>query len=516
MHNNYYFLRGLSKALAAEMIGLELAECFSQNKDELIMGWCSAEKEFWIRATLQADLALLTFPADFQRAKKNSVNIFHQIIGKKVESIRQFLNERSFVIHLSDGYALLFKLYGNKANIIVFENEQVIDLFQHKFEHDHQTQLSTIDRPIDQTFEGLQKQGLRATFPTFGKEIYQYFLPKNINEQTPEQQFEHIKPLLSLLENPVYYITSVNGVPQLLLFEYGEVQTKTTNPIIAANEFIGAFSKKYYIEKEKATALRELEKKQKQGQSYLLKNEEKLTEITQEAQYEQIAHLIMANLHAIPARAKSVELQNFYTGKPIKIKLNEKLSPQKNAENYYRKAKNQKIEIANLEKNITQKRRELEAIKIHQTAILQIDNVKELRKYLRTSGITSDDNKQDEVSLFKCFDYEGFEILVGKNAKNNDILTQKYAYKEDLWLHARDVSGSHVLLKYQAGKPFPHHVIEKAASLAAYYSQRRNESLCPVICTPKKFVRKPKGLAPGQVVIDRETVLMVTPHSFDE
>ena len=100
---------------------------------------------------------------------------------------------------------------------------------------------------------------------------------------------------------------------------------------------------------------------------------------------------------------------------------------------------------------------------------------------------------------------------MGKNAQANDTLTQKFGYKEDLWLHAKDVSGSHVLIKHQAGKNFPRDVIEFAASLAAYNSKRRNESLCPVIVTPKKYVRKRKGDPAGAVVVEREKVMMVVP-----
>lgn len=101
--------------------------------------------------------------------------------------------------------------------------------------------------------------------------------------------------------------------------------------------------------------------------------------------------------------------------------------------------------------------------------------------------------------------------MIGRNAKNNDLLTQRYTYKDDLWLHARDVTGSHVVVKYKAGKTFPKSVIERAAELAAWYSKRRTDSLCPVIVTPKKYVRKPKGLAEGQVLVEKEDVVLVVP-----
>ncbi|HLT71447.1 MAG TPA: NFACT RNA binding domain-containing protein, partial [Cyclobacteriaceae bacterium] len=97
------------------------------------------------------------------------------------------------------------------------------------------------------------------------------------------------------------------------------------------------------------------------------------------------------------------------------------------------------------------------------------------------------------------------------SAQANDQLLQKYSSKDDLWLHARDVSGSHVIVKHQAGKKFPGAVIERAAQLAAFHSKRKNESLCPVILTPRKYVRKRKGDPAGTVVVDREEVIMVVP-----
>jgi predicted ribosome quality control (RQC) complex YloA/Tae2 family protein len=116
-----------------------------------------------------------------------------------------------------------------------------------------------------------------------------------------------------------------------------------------------------------------------------------------------------------------------------------------------------------------------------------------------------------EEEKFKVYELMGFTILVGRNADNNDELTQRFAKKNDLWLHARDVSGSHVVIKHQAGKNFPKPVIEAAASLAAFYSKRKNESLCPVIYTEKKFVRKIKGSPAGKVKVEKENVMLVQP-----
>jgi predicted ribosome quality control (RQC) complex YloA/Tae2 family protein len=96
------------------------------------------------------------------------------------------------------------------------------------------------------------------------------------------------------------------------------------------------------------------------------------------------------------------------------------------------------------------------------------------------------------------------------------LLTQKYAHKDDLWLHAKDVAGSHVVIRHKAGQTIPEPVIEHAAMLAGWYSKRQHDSLCPVTVTPKKFVRKPRGARPGQVLVERERVILVKPgNPFD-
>ena len=105
--------------------------------------------------------------------------------------------------------------------------------------------------------------------------------------------------------------------------------------------------------------------------------------------------------------------------------------------------------------------------------------------------------------------------MVGKNARYNDELTLKVANKNDLWLHAKDVAGSHVVIRDQAGKKIPREVLEAAAQLAAWYSKRKTDSLCPVIYTPKKYIRKRKGDPPGAVVVEKEDVIMVVPRNFE-
>jgi predicted ribosome quality control (RQC) complex YloA/Tae2 family protein len=242
-------------------------------------------------------------------------------------------------------------------------------------------------------------------------------------------------------------------------------------------------------------------------ESYIASVQKRLREITTSNVFEESANILMANLHHIPARAESVKLFDFYHNKEREIKLKKDLSPQKNAENYYRKAKNLGVEILNLQKTIDLKSKELEEVE-HDLSMLK-DGV------LLNKPAKQENKPKQEISFpYKRFEYEGFEIRVGKDSHKNDELIQHHSTKNDLWLHARNYAGSHVIVKEQAGKPFPQHVIEKAASLAAWYSKGKNESFCPVIVTERKYVRKAKRMAAGQVIVEKEKTFMVVPSKF--
>ncbi|OJJ17421.1 hypothetical protein BKI52_26475 [marine bacterium AO1-C] len=535
MHNNYHFLKHLSKEIAQRLHtswsmgmdatlevkeGMQLAEAFSQNKDELVLGFCSAHQDFYIKAVLRPDFACLSFPAEFFRAKRNSVDLFKALQGKKVIQVVQHLNERAFTLLFEGNAALLFKMHGGRSNIISFENEQFVISFHKKMEKDQALTLVGMDRPITQNLTYFEETegNIRTLYPTFGKNVLKYLEQLGIsNTNNFSQQWHIIQDAVQKMEQAGFYIYLQQGLPELFTFPLalGELLHHYPSAIEAANNFYYEYVKITSLAREKDRAKKQLNKRLKQTRNYLNKTYGKLAELDDSNQNEETANIIMANLHIIQPRAKSVELFDFYHDTQRTIKLKEDLSPQKNAEIYYRKAKNAKIEIQKLEENIDRREKEKKELEQHLAIVLEIDNLKELKKYLKNNQLST---KQQQASLdkfpFKRFDYQGFEIWIGKNSKNNDLLTQKYAYKEDLWLHAKDVTGSHVVVKYQAGKTFPNDVVEKAASLAAYYSKRSNDSLCPVIVTPKKFVRKTKDLADGQVIVDKEEVIMVVPEKF--
>ena len=108
---------------------------------------------------------------------------------------------------------------------------------------------------------------------------------------------------------------------------------------------------------------------------------------------------------------------------------------------------------------------------------------------------------------------EGFEIWVGKNNYQNDELTMKLAHMTDLWLHTKDIPGSHVIVKTNQ-REIPENTILQAAHIAAYYSKAKNSSNVPVDYTFRKFVKKPNGSKPGFVIYEKNKTIYVTPMNF--
>lgn len=517
MHNNYYLLRKLAEELRPRLTGGVISECFSQNKEELVVRIEQGTQSFYIKANLQPAFSCLSFPEVFHRAKKNSVDLFPDCIGLRIESIRSFTNERSLALSLSENYSLLFKMHGNRSNSILFKGDVVHELFRNNLEADEGLLLSSLDKHIDWSEEAFLKAlpSLKQQYFTFGKLVWKALEEEGFFSLAPSDQWPRLLELKQKLESPSYYIVRYKNTLALSLLPVGEIIKEESNPSKALTRFCSEFLHSEAYLQEKTALQQRLSHHIAQAESYLVKTKAKLEEIENDQHYKVWADLLMANLHQIKPGLEKIVLPDFYHNQqPVEIKLKRDLTPQKNAETYYRKSKNQQIEIDRLLKNLEDKTRDKEQAE-HQLSLLQqVSNLKELRALSQQQALP--EKKEINTPLpFHEFTFNGYTILVGRNAQANDVLTLKHTYKEDLWLHAKDVAGSHVVIKHKAGKPFPKDVIERAAQLAAHNSKRKTESLVPVSYTPKKYVRKRKGDPAGMVVVEREEVMLVEPKLID-
>jgi predicted ribosome quality control (RQC) complex YloA/Tae2 family protein len=518
LHNNYFFLRHLSKALEDILQNAIISECFSQSKEELIVRFETKNGSFFIKASLVPEFTCLSFPAEFSRAKKNSIDLFGILIGQRVLSVRQFDNERSFSIILSGDLALLFKMHGNRSNIILLSEGKITELFKKNVKADYNLKPESFDRTIDWSYECFLRNidHPEKIYFTFGKIVWKYLDLVGFNTLSPESQWKLITDTQEKLLEGIFLITEIDQEPVFSLLEIGVIVKQHSNPIKALNDFYYTFTQVFALVKEKNAFSSALASKLQSSRSYYKKTFSKLAELEQDTSYKVWADLIMANLHNLKTGMEKAVLSNFYNqDHPIEIKLKRDSSPQKTAELYYKKSKNQQIEAEHLQNVLFSKEKEISSIETLLETISNTNDLKTLRK-LKAEVIETLPAEKDAATLpYHEFFHNGFRIWVGKNAQANDILTLKFGFKEDLWLHAKDVAGSHVLIKHQAGKSFPKDVIQRAAELAAWNSKRKNETLCPVIVTPKKYVRKRKGEPAGAVVVEREDVIMVEPRLTD-
>jgi predicted ribosome quality control (RQC) complex YloA/Tae2 family protein len=514
VHNNYYFLRQLSEALNVKLTGTVVSECFSQNKEELIIRFETSTTPFFIKALMDPAFSCLSFPAEFHRARKNSIDLFGELIGRRVMAVAECRNERSMIVSFSDGFTIVFKMHGNRSNVLLFDRDNIVELFRNNITADRAITLSSLHREIDFSYGTFIAHAgeLQKLYYTFGKVVWSYLSAQGFDDALPDKKWQLVQDVFKKLNNPEFFICEGKQTLFLSLLETGRVQQKFNDPIAAINEFFYTYihSNAFLREKDKQLSLWQVELES--SRNFVKKTESKLKEITEDTSYKLWADLLMANLQNVPQGSERIVLADFSTEQPVEIRLKKELTPQKNAELFYKKSKNQHIEIQFLKKSIENKKSLISSL---EEKIKKVSEAADLRELRRITGEPASriQKEKKEPLPYTEFEHNSFRIWVGRNADANDSLTLKYSFKDDLWLHAKDVPGSHVLIKFQAGKKIPKDVIERAAQLAAYYSKRKNESLCPVTVTPKKFVRKRKGDPAGMVVVEREEVILVQPKS---
>ncbi len=516
MHLNYHYFKFLCPALEEKIKNTALIACFSQNKEELVMEFSSPETtSFFIRALLLPANTCLSFPEDFRRSKKNSVDLFPDIIGKNIKEIRLLTFERAFYLLFDSGHALLFKMHGNRSNLLLYPtiNAPALSVFKKELKEDLNIVIGELNKPLDLSEERfLELEGNASQFlPTLGKLPRAWLKENGYLEANPKERYLLIKTVIDLLESPLFSVFKLDQKYHFTLLPCEKALASTTDPIAAANTFYRYAVVTGTFEDLRGNVLKSLSDQIKKTESYITKTNEKLLSLENEPPPSQTADVIMANLHQLPKGVEKVELFDFYLNENREFIIKRGLTPQKHAENLYRKSKNRKIEIDQLRNNLASKENLFLELSTQLEEIQGIEDFKTLKNTLKSEKIHS--GKKDSLAPvpYKKFEFEGFDILVGKSSKGNDELLRRFTWKDDLWLHAKDVSGSHVIIKQQSGMVISKTVLERAAELAAYYSKNRSEQHAPVIYTPSKYVRKVKGSPAGAVMVDREKVIMVTP-----
>ena len=259
----------------------------------------------------------------------------------------------------------------------------------------------------------------------------------------------------------------------------------------------------------------------------------KLSECNNMDTFRLYGELITSNLYRIPNRnVNSIEVENYYdNNSPITIPLDRKYLPLYNAKRYFKKYNKLKnaLAIVNVQKDET-----IRDIDYIESVIYELDNAKSIDDLgaiydeISENGLFSDKLKvkssskkasnkkakpmtKNKLTSFNPLKYviDGYTVLVGRNNKENDYLTCKFANKNDIWFHTKDIHGSHVILKTNPNEIVPDDVLFEVAKLAAKHTKAKNSSHIPVDFCKVSFVKKPSGSKPGYVIYSNNKTLYV-------
>ena len=292
---------------------------------------------FFIRALLLPANTCLSFPEDFRRSKKNRVDLFPDIIGKKIKDIRLLSFERAFYLRFTSGHALLFKMHGSRSNILLYPslNSPALSIFKKELKDDLNIAIRELNKPLDLSLERfLELEGNASLFlPTLGKLPRAWLKENGYLEADLEQRYLLIKTVMDMLESPLFSVYKQDQKYHFTLLPCEKGLESTTDPIAAANSFYRYAVVARTFEDLKGNVLKSLSDQIKKTESYIKKTNEKLLSLENEPPPSQTADVIMANLHQLPKGTEKVELFDFYLNGNREFNIKRGLSPQKHAEN---------------------------------------------------------------------------------------------------------------------------------------------------------------------------------------
>lgn len=319
------------------------------------------------------------------------------------------------------------------------------------------------------------------------------------------------------------YYDPVTGAPKefapIPLTIYSDMEYKTFSSISEVLEAFYAQRNKHTVIHQKSTDLRKIVSihLERDRKKYLLQKKQ-LADTEKKDKYRIYGEMLHTYGYAASPGDKSIEVTNYYTNKPFVIPLDPTLDAMENAKKYFDKYAKLKRTGDALSSYILETENEIKHLESIETSLSIAETEgdlaaikEELREYgfiKKHSGKKT--NRISKSQPLHFVDDNGFHIYVGKNNYQNDQLTFKFATGNDWWFHAKQMTGSHVIVKSE-NKELPDSTYEYAAALAAYYSSGKDNEKVEIDYLQKKNVKKPNGSAPGFVVYYTNYSLVATP-----
>lgn len=271
----------------------------------------------------------------------------------------------------------------------------------------------------------------------------------------------------------------------------------------------------YYSENAANTSLESLlEQAEKWYESHRSKLAASLTRLKEKretfknaGQYKHQGDLILAYGYQIDGKSNFLECEDFETGKKISIKIDPKKSAQENAASYYETYKKQTSGMENLDFDIESAEKELAALEKQYKEIVSEKNPIKLEQVLRKTQKPKQQEKKSHPGL--DFLIDGWQIIVGRDATENDDLLRHTVKGADMWLHVRDYHGGYVFIKNRPGKTVPLEILLAAGNLAVYFSKARKNGSADLYYTQVKHLRRAKNAPKGTVLPTNEKNLFI-------
>lgn len=473
--------------------------------------------------------------------------------GAILDSIEQIENDRVIHFHFTkrdelgdlQNIILIVELMGRHSTIILVNKEsgKILDAIKHIGSSQNtyrsllpgvdyiappeQNQLNPFSQEKEKVFHRLSQmdltpKGIQQQFQGIGFDTAQELVAR-LTERPNEKMLvwqEFFTAIDTQLSPSLYevaekeYFTPIN-----YRFFDSNTQQKKMYPTLSAllDAFYQEKAEKDRAKQQGGELIRKIENELKRNRNKLKKREQTLKDSENAEDYRRDGELLTTFMAQVPRGANEVTLPNYYEeDRPITIKLDPALTPNQNAQKYFHRYQKLKNAVKLIGKQIEEAKNEIDYLEsvLSQLEIAGPMDIEVIKEELTAEGYLKkkSSKKQKRKKPSQPDQYlstDGTLILVGKNNLQNDQLSLKTAKKTDYWLHAKNIPGSHVIIK--SDQPSDETITE-AAELAAYFSKYRHSAQVPVDLVQVKHLRKPNGAKPGYVIYENQKTIIVTPE----
>ena len=455
--------------------------------------------------------------------------------GAVIEAIQQVENDRILEVSVSNkneigdsvAVTLVIEIMGKHSNIILLDKAsgKIIEAIKHVgfSQNSYRTILpgSTYVAPPqtgslnpftvddEKLFEILHTEDLE---PKRLQQIFQGLGRDTATELSCRLTVDKLKTFRAFFASPTQPSLTEKSF-SALLFSDSKTQMSTLSELL--DTFYKDKAERDRVNQQASELIRRVENELEKNRKKLVKQEEELLATENAEEFRQKGELLTTFLHQVPNDQDQVELDNYYTGEKIIISLDKALTPNQNAQRYFKRYQKLKEAVKHLTSLIEETRATILYLESVETALAQasLTEIAEIREELIQTGFIRRRQREKIQKRQKPEKYLATDgqtiILVGRNNLQNDELTFKIAKKDELWFHAKDIPGSHVVI---TGNLQPSDEVKTdAAELAAYFSKARLSNLVQVDMIEAKKLNKPTGGKPGFVTYTGQKTLRVTP-----